>query len=250
MNQGVVNPVKLGFVYAKTWLLPVLREPVIILVYLGFPVLIFSFVMMANPHVAQAPIPYIAMWSFLGLVLNSTGSITSEVTQVKQTEWGKFMLALPGNWLSRFIGHGLSAGALSLLSPLLVIFVGIGITSVKVTGIQWLWLFLTLLLGCLPFMLIGYVIGVVIPWRMANLISFLLPVFLLMLSTSNGLPGWLHNISLLLPSQWLFDILNWTVGGSDDFSLTRALVTIAVWLVLLVLVAMYTNAKRQVREKR
>lgn len=221
--------------------LETLRQPTYLVTTLLFPSMFFWFFAVPNIKSVEAArfmMGSFACFAFLGVVMFQFGVM---IAQERGSRWYVTLRALPVHpWSilgARLLGGlpfaGLAVGA--------VIATAYATTDVSLPAERWLPFLTGVVLGGLPFAVLGLVIGVVSTPRtalpLANLIYLPLSFGGGLWLPPNALPASLESISKLLPTRFYGEIVWARIGGGETSE--GALWGLLIYLVIGVLAAGY-----------
>jgi ABC-2 type transport system permease protein len=207
--------VRLALVYGKLQVVELFRFPGFSVATLGFPTLVF--VLFGLPRVdghANVLLASYAAFSVLGVGFFQFG-VSTAIERV--TTWHTFVRILPAPAASRFAGRTLAAFVFATLSAATVIVVALATTSASLTATAWLRLVTALVVGAVPFVLLGLAIAY---WTSPRTALPVANILYMLLSYAGGLwtgpgdlPHAVRGISSYTPTRQWGDILWPTVSG-------------------------------------
>jgi ABC-2 type transport system permease protein len=198
---------KLVWAYFKAETLQLLRLPAYIIPLLLFPSLFFLVLGMpyaTDPVTANFLMASYSIFAVQGIMLFQFGA---GIAEERELAWYRFLRSLPVSPQIRLGVQILLALAFAIVASIIVIGLALLATPVALTPLGWMRLILALLLGSVPFALLGIALGY---WTFPRVV---LPVAALLyfgLSFGGGLwippgslPGFAAAISPYLPTrQW------------------------------------------------
>lgn len=203
-----------------------LRSPTYLISLFVFPTVFFTFFgapyARTRPQANMTMVSY-AAFSVLAVALLQFGVTTaSERTQ----RWEMFLRHLPAAPGIRIGARIAEAAIFACISSTVVILIALIATPAGMSWSQWLSVAITLLLGGVPFALLGMAIGYLVSPRGAGAAGNLLYLPLAFIGLSaRPLPGFLEPITAFVPTrEWA--MLLWNAAQSRPTSASH-------WLVLL-----------------
>ncbi|MEV0821692.1 ABC transporter permease [Nonomuraea rubra] len=236
--------------HTRLLLLEQIRVPVGLLASALFPAI--SMVAFVVPFAGDDPkAATMAMGSlmFFGAMANSIINVSITVAQDREQAWNPYLRTLPAGPLPRFTGRILSTLAVTLVSVVPVLLVGIFLTEASITPLQLLLGLGVLLAGTVPFMLIGLFIGYMMAAKAAIGVSQVLffPMAIVggLLLPPQILPDFVEVVSPFVPTRGVAELL-WavTAGTTPD---VVALISLACWTVVLAIAAAWAYRRDEGR---
>lgn len=198
---------KLIWAHFKAEVLQLLRLPASVIPLLLFPGLFFLFLGMpyaVDPRAANILMTSYTIFAVLGILLFQFGV---GVAEERKLPWYRFLHSLPISPYLRLGVRVLSALAFAIVAAIIVITLALLTTPVVLIVLGWMRLILALLLGSVPFALLGIALGywtvpsVALP--IAALLYFGLALGGGLLIPPSGLPDFATALSPYLPTrQW------------------------------------------------
>lgn len=207
---------RLAFVHARFGTLELLRLPAYLVPTLAFPTLFFSF--FVAPHVDRGEAP-LAMALFAGFAVLGVAFFQFGVgiATERQSPWERYLRTLPVTPTTRFAGRILSALVFGIASASVLIVTAVAITPAALSLTRWLQLGAALLVGAIPFALLGIALGYLASPRAALPIANILYLGLSyaggLWTTPEELPDRIAAVSRYLPSRAFADALAGIVEG-------------------------------------
>lgn len=201
---------RLALLHARAGTVELLRVPAFAVPTIGFPSLFFLF--FAVPGFADEQ-PELATALFAGFAVLGVAFFQFGVgiAVERGTAWERYLRTLPLGPATRFAGRLLAALAFGAASAAVVVFVALVTVSPELSVVAWLELALALLVGSIPFALLGIALGYLASPRAALPIA---NVVYLALSYAGGLwtgpenlPQAAERISPLMPTRAYADTL-------------------------------------------
>ncbi len=229
----------LVFAHARIQALELVRYPAFVIPTMVLPALFFLLFAAprANPANAETFTALYAGFAVLGVAFFQFGvGIAAE----RASPWELFLRTLPVAPLARFASRLLVALAFAGGAALCVVLVALAVAPVELAPARWSALVAALLLGGIPFGLLGIAIGYAVAPRaalpLANLFYLLLAYAGGLWTRPSALPDRVATISPLLPTRQWADVLSAAVTASA-LSLT-AIGGLAAYTVLFGVVAL------------
>lgn len=206
---------RLALVHARLQIVELLRFPGFSVATLGFPSLLFLlFGLPRADHDANLLLASYAAFAVLGVGFFQFGvSVAIE----RGTPWQLFVRTLPAPAASRFAGRVLAALAFGASAAAIVVAVALATTSAALDATQWLRLAAALLLGSIPFVLLGLAIAF---WTSAKSALPVANILYLLLAYAGGLwtgprelPRTIRSLSPYTPTRQWGDVLWPAVTG-------------------------------------
>ena len=245
----------LTLVHAKYSLIETLRIPIAVIGTVVFPALALLFFVVPQQAVAGNPefaTQAIISMSVFSVMIGSLFSFGLGIAENREKPWEPYLRSLPAPGIARVLAHILSTGLLAIVALIPIILVGGLLTSARVTPLQIVVGLVAVAVACLPFMLLGMVIGYALPMKAAIAV---IQVTFFALAFGGGLflppqlfPSWLDTLSQFLPSRQARDFVIWAVQGGELTPLTwLGLIGWTVVLLALVLVLFRRDEGRRFR---
>jgi ABC-2 type transport system permease protein len=200
---------RLAILHARATTVELVRLPAYVVPTLGFPTMFFLFFAASygDTHATILTAQF-AAFAILGVAFFQFGvGIASD----RASPWDAYVRTLPVTPLARFSGRIMSALLFGGASAVVLVVVALAVTPAELEARQWAELSLTLLLGAVPFALLGIALGYVASPRAALPIA---NVAYLGLSFLGGLwmdpanvPGFVGPIAPFLPTGAFADTL-------------------------------------------
>ena len=226
--------------YVGYEMLRTLRNRRFLLFSLGFPLVMFLLVAGSNRDVSDFagtgisfPLYYMVgmvSWGSMAAVVAGGSRIAAE----RQVGWTR-QLRLTPLPARAYLGGKVATGyALALLSIVVLYVAGMGY-GVRLPAGSWLRMTLLILVGLVPFAVLGIVLGLTLS---VDAIGPALGGFTALLALLGGAwgpltgsSGWLHDVTELLPSYWLTQAAHTAFSG-DPWPL-KAWLVVAAWTLVL-----------------
>jgi ABC-2 type transport system permease protein len=200
---------KLAVVYGRLQIVELVRFPGFTVATLGFPTLMF--VLFGLPHAGGSPNAFLASYAAFSVLGVGFFQFGVSAAIERATAWNVFVRTLPAPAAPRLGGRVLAAFVFAALSAGGVIGVALSTTAASLDMLAWLRLSVALLLGGLPFILLGLGIAY---WTSAKSALPVANVLYMLLSYAGGLwtgpddlPHAVQAISSYTPTRQWGDVL-------------------------------------------
>lgn len=206
---------RLVLVHARAMTVELLRYPAYSVPTLAFPSLFFLlFVASRDSGDASLLLASFAGFAFLAVAFFQFGvGIASE----RETPWERFLRTLPLRISARFAARLLSGTLFGLASAGFVALTAVASTDAHLTPPRWVGLAGTLMLGGIPFALLGVALGYWASPRgalpLANILYLMLAFAGGLWMTPENLPAVVRSVSPLMPTRQFGDVLRGAVQG-------------------------------------
>ncbi len=203
--------------YIRATLVPLIRTPAYWIPLVLFPSLLFSFfgLQPSQEFPEFAPL-MMGSWSAFAIIGIAFFQFGISVAQAREDRWQQYARTLPASPLYPIIGQSVSAFFFIMLALGLLWSLMLMATKIEVNLLQMLQLLAVLLLGSVPFIVMGVTLGYAFPARaavpIANLLYLPLSFFGGLWVPPNSLPGPVAMISPYTPTRQLGE-LAWAVMG-------------------------------------
>ncbi|MFC4120235.1 ABC transporter permease [Nonomuraea zeae] len=171
---------------------------------------------------------------FFGAMSGALIGLGIAVAMDREQPWNPYLRTLPAGPFPRFAGRILSTMAVMLLSVIPVLLVAALFTEATITPVRLLLGLGVLVVGGIPFMLIGLFVGFVLTAKTAIAVSQLLffPLAILggLLLPPQVLPDFIEIVSPYTPARGAAELLWWAIAGNDPN--VTALIALAGWTVV------------------
>jgi len=200
---------RLTFLYTKAMTVELLRYPAFSVPTLAFPGLFFLlFVASRDDKNATLLLASFAGFAFLAVAFFQFGvGIAAE----RETPWERFLRTLPVRTSVRFTARLLSGTVFGLASASVVVLVGLATTDAYLPPVRWGALALALVVGAVPFALLGIALGY---WASPRGALPVANIFYLVLAFAGGLwttpanlPSTVAAVSPLVPTRQFGNVL-------------------------------------------
>lgn len=234
--------------------LETVRVPIALFSALLFPSLSMVFFVSASgvgdePVQANTAVAQLCVFAILSTWVFNIG-IT--VAEERDQPWAPYLRTLPAGPWPRIAGRVLSAFGFGIVALLPLVVIAWLTTSATASVLQVLGVGGALLLAGIPILFLALLIGYSMPSKAAVAVAQL-TVF--PLAFGGGLflppllfPGWLDAVSMLLPTRGGRDLVVWVLTGAQPSGI--ALVTFAVWTVVLAFAAAWAYRRDEGRRFR
>ena len=206
---------KLVVVHARAMTMELFRYPAFSVPTLGFPALFFLlFVSSRHDRNATLLLASFAGFAFLTVALFQFGV---GVAAERETPWEQFLRTLPVRARVRFAARLLSGTLFGLASAALVAVTAVATTDAHLASSGWAALAATLVVGAVPFGLLGIAVGYWASPRgapaVANILYLLLAFAGGLWMTPARLPGAVAAVSPFVPTRQFGDVLREAAVG-------------------------------------
>jgi ABC-2 type transport system permease protein len=201
--------VRLTFLYARAMTLELLRYPAFSVPTLAFPGLFFLLFVASRDDVdATLLVASFAGFAFLAVAFFQFGvGIAAE----RETPWERFLRTLPVRTSVRFAARMLSGTVFGLASAAVVVVLGVATTDAHLRPVRWGALVLALVVGAVPFALLGIALGYWASPRgalpVANILYLVLAFAGGLWTTPANLPSSVASVSPLIPTRQFGNVL-------------------------------------------
>ncbi|MEO3801625.1 ABC transporter permease [Nonomuraea sp. B1E8] len=209
-----------------------IRVPIAILASAFFPAV--SMVAFVVPFAGRDPVAATTATGslmFFGAMSAALMGLSSAVAQDRDLPWNPYLRTLPAGPLPRFAGRILSTLVVMLLSVIPVLVVAALFTEATITPAGLLLGIGALVVGVVPFMLMGLCVGFLLTSKAAMAVSQLLffPTAILggLLLPPQILPGFVQAVSPYVPTRGAAELIWWAITGAQPGVVP--LVMLAVW---------------------
>jgi ABC-2 type transport system permease protein len=226
--------------YLRYEILRTFRNRRFLLFSLGFPLILFVVVGGANRHASLDGIAFplyymtgMTAWGTMIAVVSSGGRIAAE----RQAGWTRQMRITPLPARTYFSSKVASGYLMAGLSIVVLYAVGIGL-GVRLSAGQWLTMTGLLLVGLIPFAILGIMLGHLLTSDSIGPAMGGITAVLALLGGAWGplaTKGMLLNVAKALPSYWLVQAGKTAVGGHGWPA--EAWIVVALWTVACCLLA-------------
>ena len=200
---------RLTFLYARAMTLELLRYPAFSVPTLAFPGLFFLLFVASRDDVgATLLVASFAGFAFLAVAFFQFGvGIAAE----RETPWERFLRTLPVRTSVRFAARMLSGTVFGLASAAVVVVLGVATTDAHLRPVRWGALVLALVIGAVPFALLGIALGYWASPRgalpVANILYLVLAFAGGLWTTPANLPSSVASVSPLIPTRQFGNVL-------------------------------------------
>ncbi len=201
--------------HIRTTLVPLLRTPAYWIPLVLFPTLLFSFFGLQPAQKMPEFAPFMmGSWSAFAVIGIAFFQFGISVAQSREDRWQQYARTLPASPFHPLIGQVCSALFFIVLALGLLWSLMFFATKIEVNILQMLLFLLVLLMGSIPFVVMGVTLGYAFPARaavpIANLLYLPLSFFGGLWVPPNSLPGPVALISPYTPTRQLGE-LAWAV---------------------------------------
>ncbi|MHB8468994.1 MAG: ABC transporter permease [Gaiellaceae bacterium] len=207
---------RLALVHARFQVLELVRFPGFTVATLGFPA--FLFVLFGLPRAGTRPELVLASYAAFAVLGVGFFQFGVSIAIERATPWQSWLRTLPVSAASRLAGRVLAALAFACCSAGLVTGLVLATTSASLAPAQWLRLVVALLVGSVPFVVLGLAIAY---WSSPKSALPVANVLYMLLAYAGGLwtgpadlPSWVRAISPYTPTRQWGDVLWPAVTGA------------------------------------
>jgi ABC-2 type transport system permease protein len=235
---------KLYRAYILATVLPLLRTPSYWVPLVIFPTLLYSFFGLPasqdNPQTANI---LMASWSVFAVIGISFFQFGVSIAQAREARWEDYARTLPAGGFPRIVAQIVAAALFLAIALVLLWSIAAATSAVDLSIAQYVKLLGVLLIGIVPFVLMGAALGYSVPARgavpIANLLYLPLSYLGGLWMPPEMLPDLVEKISPFTPTRQLGE-LAWSsvlgtmppvssVIGLVFFSIIGAAVTLVMW---------------------
>jgi ABC-2 type transport system permease protein len=218
----MATTLQLTTLHARYSLLETVRVPIAVIGSLVFPALSLLFFVVPQAQVAGDP--RIATQAVISLIVfavlaNSLFGFGLTIAQAREQAWDPYLRTLPVTGVARVLSHLCSVGLLGFAAVVPVVMLGALLTAATATPTGLLGGVVALVVGAMPFMLLGTAIGYALPSKAAIAV---VQVAMFSLAFAGGLfippflfAPWLDRLSMFLPSRQTRELVVWAVQGGE-----------------------------------
>jgi ABC-2 type transport system permease protein len=209
--------VRLVLLHARASTLELLRYPTFSVPTLAFPALFF--LLFVAPRSDPDVDPTLLLASFTGFAVLGVSFFQFGVgiAAERESPWEQFVRTLPVRVRVRFAARVLSAALFGVASAACVVAAALLTTEARLTPPRWIALAAALVLGALPFALLGITLGYWASPRgalpIANVLYLVLAFLGALWTTPRHLPGSVAGISPLVPTRQFGNVLWGATSG-------------------------------------
>ena len=208
---------KLILLHARAATLELLRYPTFSVPTLAFPALFFLLFVAPRSDPDVEPTLLLASFTGFAVVGVSFFQFGVGIAAERESAWEQFVRTLPIRVRVRFAARVLSAALFGVASAAFVVTVALATTEARLTPARWIALGAALVLGALPFALLGIVLGYWASPRgalpIANVLYLVLAFLGALWTTPRHLPGSVAGISPLVPTRQFGNVLWGATSG-------------------------------------
>ncbi|MBN6055190.1 ABC transporter permease [Nonomuraea sp. RK-328] len=185
----------------------------------------------------------------IGAMSASVMGLSISVAQDREQPWNPYLRTLPAGPFPRFAGRVLTTMAVMLMAVVPVLVIAALLTKATVTGPQLAFGLGALLLGSLPFMLIGLFLGFLLPSKAAigvsQVVFFPMAIVGGLFMPPQVMPEFLQAISPYAPSRGAVELV-WSVTTGSAPNVT-GIVMLVAWTVAAALAAAWAYRRDEGR---
>ncbi|MED4588496.1 MULTISPECIES: ABC transporter permease [Priestia] len=234
--------VYLASLHAKFQLLEAFRIPISIVMSLISPTIGLLFFVLPQQSAgasSDAITKSVIALVIFGVMVNSLFHFAVEISQARERPWGSYTRSLPVGQGAILLSYLFSSGVLSLISVIPLLLMAIILTDASMGVINLIIGVISLVMTCIPFMLLGIAIGY---FSVPKAAVAIVQVLMLILAFGGGLfippdtfNELFNNLSYMLPSRSSLEIVSWGTGINNDFPL-KGLIGWITWTFLLLVI--------------
>jgi ABC-2 type transport system permease protein len=207
--------VKLALVHARFGTLELLRYPSFSVPTLALPAIFFAFFALPRAEGrAEVLLASFAAYAVLSVAFFQFGVA---MAIERSRPWEAYLRTLPAGALTRMTARAFSAAVFAAVAVAAVVAIAVPTTAPQLQPATWARLTFALVVGSLPFTLLGIALGYWLPPKgalpVANILYLSLSYAGGLWTGPTGLPHALEHISGLLPTRQWADVLWATVLG-------------------------------------
>lgn len=220
--------------HTRYLLLEQLRVPIGLLAGALFPAIsMVAFVVPLAGDDPQAATMATGSLMFFGAMSGALIGLSITVAQDREQPWNPYLRTLPAGPFPRFAGRILATLAVMLISVVPVLLVAVFFTEATTTPLRLVLGIVALMVGVVPFMLMGLFIGFLLTAKAAIAVSqvvfFPMAIVGGLLMPPAILPDFVEAISPFVPTRGVAEVL-WAITAGTTPNVV-ALVSLAVWTV-------------------
>ncbi|MFB4290515.1 ABC transporter permease [Nonomuraea sp. ATR24] len=221
--------------HTRHQMLEQIRVPIGLLASSLFPAI--AMLAFAVPFVGDDPLSSTVStgsMTLVGAMSAALMGLSITVAQDREQPWDPYLRTLPAGPLPRFAGRIITTTAVMLVSMVPVLLIAALFTEATVTPLRLLLGVGAVIVSSVPFMLIGLVLGFLLPSKAAIGVSQLLffPFAILggLMLPLEMMPELVRTVAQFVPSRGAGELVWWATTGVEPGVLP--LVTLAVWTVV------------------
>ncbi len=223
---------RLVLVHARAATVELVRYPVFSVPTVAFPALFFLF--FVTPRAGVTPNLFMASFAGFAVLAVAFFQFGVGIASERESPWGLYVRTLPLGPGVRLAARVLSAMLFAAVSAGLVLAAAVATTDAGLPAARWAALSAVLLLGAIPFALLGIALGYWASPRgalpIANLLYLTLSVLGALWTTPQHLPAALSGVSPLVPTRQFGELLWGAVEGRAWQP--REVLLLAAWSIL------------------
>lgn len=177
-----------------------------------------------------------------GVMVNSLFHFAVEISQARERPWGSYTRSLPIGQGSVLMSYLFSSGVLSFISVMPLLVMAIFLTDATMSLLNLIIGIFLLILTCIPFMLLGMIIGY---FSVPKAAVAIVQVLMLVLAFGGGLfippstfNDFLNNLSYILPSRSSLEIISWGTSINSEFPI-KASLNWGIWTILMSVIILF-----------
>lgn len=225
-------------------MIPLLRTPSYWMPLIIFPTMLYSFFGIPNSQVdVKTANILLASWSAFAVIGIGFFQFGVSISQAREAKWENYARTLPVGGMPRFVAQIVTAGCFLTMALALLWTVAHFTTVVDLSAVQYGQLYGVLVVGVVPFVLMGAALGYSVPARgavpIANLLYLPLSYFGGLWLPPQFLPGFVAEFSPYVPTRQLGELV-WmvvlktplplpSIFGLVVYSLVAVFVALIMW---------------------
>jgi ABC-2 type transport system permease protein len=198
--------------YIVATAVPLLRTPVYWVPLVVFPMLLYTFFGVApsqqNPELAAV---LLASWSAFAVIGIGFFQFGVSIAQSRESKWEDYARTLPIGTAPKLVAQVVTAMLFLVIALTFLWTLSRFTTAIDLSVSQYANLFLALLVGVIPFVLMGAALGYLVPARgavpIANLLYLPLAFFGGLWTPPSALPGFVATVSPFTPTRHLGELV-------------------------------------------
>lgn len=200
-----------------------LRQPMYVVSSLVFPAMFFWFFGVPNAKDSAGALLLMGSFASFGVLGVVLFQLAVQISHEQCSPWLTYVKTLPLGTFQLVLAKISASFVLSLLAAGAVIVVALIATPMETQGFPWLLFLISLLLGGIPFAILGLLVGFVVKGKavlpVANLLYLPLSFAGGLWLPPNALPKIIQNLSEFLPTRMYGEII-WAVVFNKELPLT------------------------------
>lgn len=235
---------RLYFAYIHSVFVPLARSPGYVIPVILFPTLLYSFFgVQPSQRSPQTASILLASWSAFAVIGIGFFQFGVGIAQSREEKWTAFVRTLPTGASPMIVAQLVTAAIFIVMSITLLWGLAYLTTPINLSIMRHVLLFLALITGVVPFVMMGVTIGFSLPARVAVPIGQLIYLPLSYLGglwfPPNELPGIVARVSPFMPTRQLGELvwaavldgdIPWSsVKGLAAYAIVFAIISAVMW---------------------